>query len=351
MARTRDRLTAAQTLAYAPEHRPRIDLPLYPIAPLTTRRDWPARTGTGPLLPVHPWQADRNGLGQAAQTWTDAAPLMSLRTVSVGDLHIKCAVDLQLTSAVRHVSAAAAHNGPILSRRLTDPARRCGITVLGETSAITRDAADRPQPHLAAIIRPAPHTLGLDRCVPLAALAEPCPATGRPIAAALAGPDLDAWWTDLVGVALAPLRLFAATGVALEAHGQNTLIAFDGDRPARCVYRDLGGVRVPAADWPHLEGDLACDEEDERIRKLLAALFPTTLTALVDALAAWTGTDPGRWWKTVADAAPEAAAGSKALTAALSGPTWPIKATTAMRLADDPIADLWVSVDNRLATA
>src|SRR5690606_42117157 len=63
---------------------------------------------------------------------------------------------------------------------------------------------DGPRSDLAAVIRPAPHRIAGDRIVPLAALAEPCPATGRPIAAALAGEDLDRWWTALLEAVLAP---------------------------------------------------------------------------------------------------------------------------------------------------
>ncbi|WP_282706760.1 IucA/IucC family C-terminal-domain containing protein, partial [Glycomyces tenuis] len=231
------------------------------------------------------------------------------------------------------------------------PPRRSGITILPERAAAAR-GPDGPRPDLAAIIRPAPHTLAGPRVVPLAALAEPCPATGRPIGAAIAGAELDRWWSALAEAAAAPLRLFAATGAALEAHGQNTLVAFDAvGRATGLVYRDLGGIRVPSAGWPSLRGALRCDDEDERVRKLLAALFPTTLGALVDAIAAWSGTAPGRWWKTLAGPARAAAAASPALTSALFAPTWPIKATTAMRLADDPLADLWAGVDNPLADA
>lgn len=350
LARTRGDLTEAQTRAYAPEHRPRLTLGLHRAPGLNAGPDWPAFDAHGPLLPVHPWQARRHRLPAPAAAWTDAAPLMSLRTVSTGRHHVKCAVDLQLTSAIRHVTPAAVHNGPAVAARLAPHAEAHGITLLPETAAAATGPAG-PRSDLAAIIRPAPHTLAGDRIVPLAALAEPCPATGRPIAAALAGDHLDQWWTALTETALAPLRLLAATGAALEAHGQNLLIAFDADRPSRALYRDFGGIRLPRAHWPDLHGAITTDDEDERIRKLLAALLPTTLTTLVDALAAWTGTDPGRWWKTVARTARTAAAPSPALSAALFAPTWPIKATTAMRLAEDPLADVWASVPNPLADA
>lgn len=350
LARSRGTLTDAEIRAYAPEHAPRFDLPLHWMPGLDASAPWIAFCGVIDDLPVHPWQAARHGLAEPSMVWPGAAPLMSLRTLSVGDLHVKTAVDLQLTSAVRHVSPAAVHNGPILSQRLRSPAAKAGITVLAERAAIARDSAGEPLPHLAAILRLAPHASGHPRAVPLAALAEPCPATGRPIAAALAGDDLDSWWAALVPVALAPLRLFAATGVALEAHGQNTLASFTGDTPTSLVYRDFGGVRVPPADWPGLVGDLPEPDPEARLTKLLAALFPTTLTALVESLATWTGTDPGRWWSPVSKAIGDLDLDARHRDAVLREP-WPIKATTAMRLADRPTADLWASVDNPLAAA
>ncbi|WP_051704065.1 IucA/IucC family protein [Glycomyces sp. NRRL B-16210] len=348
LARSRGTLTDAQIRAWAPEHRARLDLGRYPMPHLDATDSWTALAAGD--LPVHPWQAARHGLTEPSATWTGVAPLMSLRTLSTGDLHVKTAVDLQLTSAVRHVSPAAVHNGPSIARRLKTPAAAAGITVLAEHAAISRTDSGEPRPHLAAILRPAPHTAGHPRAVPLAALAEPCPATGRPIAAALAGSDLDSWWAAFAPVALAPLRLFAATGVALEAHGQNTLASFTGEVPTSLVYRDFGGVRVPPREWPGLIGDLPEPDPEARLRKLLAALFPTTLTALVEALATWTGTDPGAWWRTLADAVRDLDLEPRVRRAVLREP-WPVKATTAMRLADNPTDDLWARLDNPLAGA
>jgi hypothetical protein len=39
------------------------------------------------------------------------------------------------------------------------------------------------------------------------------------------------------------------------------------------------------------------------------------------------------------------------MSAAVLKAPWPIKATTAMRLADNPTADIWVQIDNPLAAA
>ncbi|MFC3494066.1 IucA/IucC family protein [Glycomyces rhizosphaerae] len=360
LARSRGELTDEEIHAYAPEHRARFALGRYRLPPLTIWEGWGVADGGVEfgLIPVHPWQAARRGLTGPERTWPDAAPLMSLRTISTGDLHVKTAVDLQLTSAVRHVSLPAARNGRWVYERLAAPAAKLGITLMPERSALHRPLGEgyRWAPGsdfdtgLAAIVRPAPHTIGHPRAVPLAALAEPDPSSGRPIAAALAGDDLESWWEALAATLLDPLRLFADTGVALEAHGQNTLASFTGDRPAALVYRDFGGIRVPPDDFPGVTGDLPEPDPEARLTKLLAALFPTTLTAIVDALADWTGTDPGRWWSTVASAVRDLDLGDAIEGAVLRKP-WPIKATTAMRLADNPTADIWVHIDNPLAAA
>ncbi|MDA1386939.1 MULTISPECIES: IucA/IucC family protein [Glycomyces] len=350
LARSRGELTDDEIRAYAPEHGARFDLGLYAVKGLDEPPVWLSVCGRSEQLPVHPWQAARHGLANPVRTAADAAPLMSLRTVSVGDFHFKTAVDLQLTSAVRHVSPAAVRNGPILSRRLAGPAAAHGITLLDERAAIARDPDGAPLPHLAAVMRRAPHLVGHPRAIPLAALAEPCPSDGRPIAVALTGDDPETWWAAFVAVALAPLRLFATTGVALEAHGQNTLASFTGDRPTSLVYRDFGGVRVPPEDWPDLLGGLPEPDPEARLTKLLAALFPTTLTAIVDAFAAWSDTDPGKWWAEVAHGVRDLDLEPWIARAVLREP-WPIKATTAMRLAERPTEDLWVRVANPLAAA
>src|SRR5262249_4798146 len=120
--RTRAGMSVADVLAYAPEHSPVIHLRRFKV---------PAERWYGtaepvlyahpsqadPLLDAHPWLLDDGETGPAR-------PLMSLRTVAPvdGGPHVKTAVDIQMTSAVRTVSPAAVHNGPVLSgllRKLT----------------------------------------------------------------------------------------------------------------------------------------------------------------------------------------------------------------------------------------
>ena len=341
--RTRGGMTVADVLAYAPEHRPVIRLRRLAVPPGRWYGDTP------PVLYAHPWQAARL---TARHPWLRDAggtgpvrPLMSLRTVAPldGGEHVKTAVDIQMTSAVRTVSPAAVHNGPRLSALLHDLTADLPLTVLRETAAGAVLIDGVPDRHLAHLRREAPRVTAGQTVLPLGAL----PAVL---------PELDAdpypWWHDLMHLLLPPLLTVLDRGVALEAHGQNTLLVLDGTRPVRIVYRDLGGVRVSArrlrghgVEAPPVEGDLPSDDPDVLRTKLAAAVLGTVATHLVTALAG-AGADPDRLW--AATAAAIRGTGTPDAARLLTDPL-PVKATTAMRLADDPLDDLWTTLDNPMA--
>ncbi|MDT5037518.1 MAG: staphyloferrin synthase, partial [Micromonosporaceae bacterium] len=130
--------------------------------------------------------------------------------------------------------------------------------------------------------------------------------------------------------------------------------------PVRLLYRDLGGVRVSprrlaagGLEVPPLRGDLVCDDPEVLRAKLVAAMLSTVVGELVAVLVRTYDLDPAPLWR-IADRAlagsyralPTAARGDEL---ALRTRAWPVKATTAMRLADDPLADLWTFRDNPLA--
>ncbi|GAA3352034.1 hypothetical protein GCM10020358_84560 [Amorphoplanes nipponensis] len=343
--RTRGGLTVADVLAYAPEHRPVIRLHRLAVPPERWYGDAP------PVLYAHPWQAARlreryPWLSDAGRTGP-VRPLMSLRTVaplSGGD-HLKTAVDVQLTSAVRTVSPAAVHNGPRLSAVLARLTGDLPLTVLRETAAGAVLVDGSPQRHLAYLRRQAPRVAAHETVVPLGAL---------PGLLGVLAADPYAFWHDLMHLLLPPLLTVLDRGVALEAHGQNTLLVLDGARPARIVYRDLGGVRVSArrldahgVPAPPLEGDLPTDDPDALRTKLAAAVLGSVTVQLVDALRR-AGAEPERLWACTARAV--RGTGTADADRLLRDPL-PVKATTAMRLADDPLADLWVGVDNPMAGA
>jgi siderophore synthetase component len=348
--RTRAGLSVADVLAYAPEHRAVIRLRRLRVPPGRWYGDTP------PVLYAHPWQAAR--LRDTYPWLTDAGetgpvrPLMSLRTVAPvhGGDHYKTAVDVQLTSAVRTVSPAAVHNGPRLSALLATLTADLPLDVLAETAAGAVIVDGEPQRHLAHLRRRAPR-IGPDETVlPLGAFAVPV------LLREAAGADPYRWFEDLASILWTPLLTVLDRGVALEAHGQNTLVVLRGGRPVRILYRDLGGVRVSArrlraagVEPPDLRGDLPSDDPRVLRTKLAAAALGTVATELITLLARHHDADPARLWAIVATAV--RAAGTADTRALLREPL-PLKATTAMRLAADPLADIWTTIDNPMrATA
>ncbi|MFI5907728.1 IucA/IucC family protein [Dactylosporangium sp. NPDC051541] len=334
--RTRIGMSTLDVLAYAPEHHPDVRLRVVETDPARWRT---AGTPVPPRFPVHPWQLPRAlASGLVTDTGVDipAKPLMSLRTLEVPGGHVKTAVEVQMTSAVRTLSAPAIHNGPLASRLLEAlTASTPGISVLSEMSAGTvLDATGTPQRALGAVWRQAPPP-GAD-VLPLALLPH--------------RPDVltPGFFRDLVALLVPPLLELLAKGVALEAHGQNTLVEVGpGNRPVRVYYRDLGGIHVHPGrlgraghPMPPLIGAVPTGDETALRTKLLAAAFSTVLSSLVAALA-----DPGLW-ATVADAVRAGAA--PADRAVILRQDWPVKATTAMRLAADPLDDRWCTVANPL---
>ncbi len=368
LCRTRTGMSAAEVRAYAPEHRPVVHLREYAVperAWLSTGRALP------PRLLVHPWQHEHvlPGYPWLASTGRTVAarPLMSLRTLAPLDApatHVKTAVDVQLTSAVRIVSPAAVRNGPVVSALVGALGAAAGVDVLREPAAGAVLVDGQPSRHLAMVCRQAPATGPGEVVMPLAALSAPSPATGRALATEAVdlgyGGDPQPFAADLIHLLLPPLLRLLHSGVALEAHGQNTLVVLRTGRPARLHYRDLGGVRLSPArlaaaglTTAPLHGALATDDPDELRTKLFAAVLSTVVGQLAATLSREYGTDPDTIWKLVAATARDTyadlprTAGPDAL--ALFTADLPMKAMTAMRLADDPIHDLWTTIPNPLA--
>ncbi|BCJ49222.1 iron transporter [Actinoplanes sp. NBRC 14428] len=348
--RTRGGMDVADVLAYAPEHRPALRLRRLHVPPDRWYGDTP------PVLLAHPWQAprllDRHPWLTPGDDTGPVHPLMSLRTVATAGGHVKTAVDVQMTSAVRTVSPAAVHNGPRLSALLREVTADLPLTVPAEYAAGAVLIDGRPDRHLAHLHRQAPVAGPGETVVPLAALAAADPYDGRPLLLH-AATDPYTWWHDLVHLLFPALLTVLDRGVALEAHGQNTLVVLAGGRPTRIVYRDLGGVRVSPArlraagfDPPPLLGDLPSDDPAVLRTKLAAAAG--TVTGQLAAVLERAGADPAKLWPVAAAAV--AATGTADARALLRAPL-PVKATTAMRLAADPLDDVWTHLDNPLAAS
>ncbi|MET0414816.1 MAG: IucA/IucC family protein, partial [Actinoplanes sp.] len=371
--RTREGMTTEEVLAYAPEHRNVVRLRRLAVP----RELW--RGDGDPILLAHPWQAARllaefPWLRDVGATGP-MRPLMSLRTFAPldGGPHVKTAVDVRMTSAVRTVSPAAVHNGPRLSALLTELTSDLDtLHILREIAAGHVVVDGVPQRRMAHLIREAPRPHDDEAIVPLGALAAGGAvrktavgksgaregmaeegavgesATGRgggsliEQAVARAGGDPYRWLEDLVSIWLPPLLRVLDRGVALEAHGQNTLVGLRRGRPVRVFYRDFGGVRV-RDDAHGLIGDLPCDDPDELRRKLAAGALGTVAYEVVTLLRRRLGADPGRLWGIVAAAI--RSSGTADAEKLLAEPL-PVKATTAMRLAVEPLDDVWCHLQN-----
>ena len=343
--RTRGGMTVADVLAYAPEHRPTIRLRRLKVP----EDRW--HGAAEPVLLAHPWQAGRlrdryPWLVDDGETGP-ALPLMSLRTVAMagGGPHIKTAVDIQMTSAVRTVSPAAVENGPLLSKLLKLVTHDLPIEVLAETTAGAVLVDGQPRRDLAFLVRQPPRLAAGETVVPLALYG------ASPMLVATV-PDAYEMMSLLGALLFAPLLRVLDRGIALEAHGQNTLVVLRDHRPCRILYRDFGGVRVSARrltragfEAPRLLGGLPTDDPQVLRTKLAAAALGTVAGEIIAALAR-TGADPDRMWGIVAAALRETR--TPDVPHLLRDPL-PIKATTAMRLAADPIDDIWAYLDNPLA--
>lgn len=358
LCRTRTGLSEADVRRYAPEFRPIIELSVIDVPP-----DRWLSTGTGlpPRLPMHPWQREHILARHPALRPTGdvirARPLMSLRTVAPLDApgwHVKTALDVQMTSAVRIVSPAAIHNGPIVSDLLTMLVRDEPLDIFVEQAAGAVLVDGVPDRSLAYVKRAVPALAAGHVMMPFAVLSARPAGSGRAYVTTFTSEPV-AFFERLIDVALPPMLRLLAGGVALEAHGQNLLLVLDDTgTPVRIAYRDMGGVRVSPRRLrergiavPSLAGDLATDDPGELRTKFCAAFLATVVAELVATLGHEYGVEPGTLWRHVAACARNHAAPGDAT--AMLAELMPVKAMVAMRLADHPLEDIWTGVANPMA--
>ncbi|MER7824216.1 IucA/IucC family siderophore biosynthesis protein [Streptomyces sp. NPDC096097] len=341
--RSRPGFSVAEQLAYAPEHRPVVELGLVAVRAeeCLVTGDWPQelRDAGRVLVPVHPWQAahvlkhERVRPGAAGFA---AHPLMALRTLAPvgGGAHVKTALSARLTSSVRDISvysietaAAVSAFAQGLTERLDG---RLHITrTLGATTAHS--------PDLAAVLREPPEVYADaaagERVLPVAALASFGPARS-PL-----------WRAEFARLALSVCLRVLELGVALEAHGQNLLVVLSADgAPLRLVYRDLADIRISPARLarhglpvPPLSGRLVTDDVTVLRRKLFGSLLTGALGA--------TAGSAGAFAEALAEVAAVPATSD---TAALSSGPLPTKALTLMRLSPGVPGDQWAELPNPL---
>ncbi|WP_425905340.1 IucA/IucC family protein [Nitrobacter sp. TKz-YC02] len=219
-------------------------------------------------LPAHPWQwgrLNRTGLsdlagcidlGTGPGSVMPTASLRSLAVIGRPGLHLKLALSVNALGAVRTLPPRYLHNGMLASACLERLKQRDDwlaaiLRLCNENdwwALSQRDALQAEPGELACMIRRYPTVAGAT-FIPMAAL--PATSAGGTLPAfdhliGLAGTESKVWalFADIARALLElGLRCFAY-GVMPELHGQNVVLAFQGQRIAALVLRDHDTLRI-----------------------------------------------------------------------------------------------------------
>jgi len=219
-------------------------------------------------LPIHPWQwarFDWTGLSATA-AYIDlgtgpgsAIPTASLRSLTVtgcSDIHLKVSLSINALGAIRTLPPRYLHNAVLAgacleSLRRKDAWLASNLRLCDESQwwALRQcDTLEADPGELACLIRQYPALPGT-RLVPMAALPVTIADGALPAFDHLLGyaaHEEEAWmlFADIARALLElGLRCFAQ-GVMPELHGQNVLLAFQGQHIAALVLRDHDTLRV-----------------------------------------------------------------------------------------------------------
>lgn len=286
-------------------------------------------------IPVHPWQWRHHQDGLLAPLidqkkliliphLQEMAPSMSFRTMMpLGQqgCQLKLATAIHTTSAKRTVSPSSIYNGPQLSQWLNrilaeENHFQKRLYLLEDLSGmrINSPEIDRKEhKQLAVILRQIPAQLLEDqeRIVPLAALFVQSPKSNQALLLemiAAAKLDPKTYFRHLCRVVLdSQLQLMLKYGIALEAHQQNTLIAFKNHLPTRLLIRDLGNIRI--CQWPvfhypgkpdlHPDSTIDTDSLDEVRHKFIHGNLQANLAYWIDLLSQYYATPASDYWQIV----------------------------------------------------
>ncbi|CEK11997.1 IucA/IucC family protein [Legionella hackeliae] len=222
-------------------------------------------------LPLHPWQWRNQIQHQFSQLIDNkelillphhqlVKPSMSFRTMMPlnAGCHLKLAAAVHTTSALRTVSPASIENGPLLSswihgllekhhhyqHTLFIAADLAGMRVSGNT------IPEHQHKQLAVIVRENPISQLKEEqiLVPVGALFAQTPLSDNSLLIDIINASglepLDYLKQYCQCLLSGQLHLLLRYGIALEAHQQNTLIAFTNHRPTAVVIRDLGNITI-----------------------------------------------------------------------------------------------------------
>ena len=321
-------------------------------------------------LPVHPWQWERLNrtgpsdltdcidLGTGPGAVVPTASLRSLAVVGRSGAHLKLALSVNVLGAVRVLPPRYLHNGVLASACLECLQQRddwlaARLRLCDEKdwwALRQRDALQAEPGELACMIRRYPAMAGAT-FIPMAALPVVSAEGTLPAFDHLIGPprrESEVWalFADIVRALLElGLRCFAY-GVMPELHGQNVVLAFQGQRIAALVLRDHDSLRIcpplmqaqgVAAPNYVIDRSTPNTLELNTPRELLAYLqtlaIEVNLYAILAALAERYGREEAHGWhivRTVLEGCLERVPlptdiASQTRTLLLDEPSWPFK--------------------------
>jgi siderophore synthetase component len=296
------------------------------------------------MIPVHPWQYENTlnklyekeieqGIIVPITDFTiQTQSLVSFRSLApiqkLGEQkhHIKTAVNVQTTSAIRLVSPNSVVNGPILSKlfkiiqekeygfdgKFIVLEERAGIFFQPNNPNLSEDEQGKLQANLASILRENPENyVRYDDEIPMAAasLIAESPISRKPIVVELIDQlaksnnlfdhhDATKLFIRKYAKTALPgfLTMMVRYGISLEGHMQNSVTVFRNGELVRILVRDFGGIRVlPARMWKQgLEaefypGSSIVTDQDSQLRNIISYSvmqnhFAELITCIVRAL-------------------------------------------------------------------
>lgn len=246
------------------------------------------REGGRVLVPAHPWQARDvlrrprvaalveagllTPLGESGPRWWATSSVRTVYRPGV-PVMLKLSLGLRLTNSRRESTRTELRRGLEIHRLLDAGharetfAAHPGFSIVRDPAWLAVDEPSRPGgPEVTGLdvaVREVPPGIEDLRC--LVGLVAPRPGLGRSLlgtlVAGLGAGAAEQWVADYADRVLVPmLHLYAATGIGLEAHQQNTLVRLDArGRVTGAAFRDNQGYYLAASHLPRLLGRLGAD--------------------------------------------------------------------------------------------
>jgi siderophore synthetase component len=357
---------------------------------------------------VHPWQFEhtipalfsdemnRQDIVLIEEGDIPASALVSFRTFAPPASaekkrhHIKTAVNIQMTSAVRTVSPQSTINGPALSRVLArvqkrEPALASYFAMIEDRMGAyfqLANAKDDRSRQLAFILRenPESRTEKGEISLPGAALLAQSPLSEKPImlelierfmkasAVTCLSEGAEKFMAEYVRICAGGfLTLLCRYGISLEGHLQNSVAVFRDGMPVKLVVRDYGGVRIFKErllarqferEETSFEPPLETEDVEEARRVLSHAVFQNHIGELISCLVREWAVEEKRLWNAVGssfqeifeqlkedDSIKEAVMEDEAY---FFGESMDLKALMSMRLYDEAASYEFVKIANPL---